>query len=347
MHTKVEYLWIDGQGNVRGKTKVLNQEITNVQELPEWNYDGSSTGQATGDNSEVLLRPKALFNDPFRKDHQNKITLDDRTVFGRSKIVLCDTYLPDGSPHPTNTRVKAVERFSVNPELKPMFGIEQEFFLVERGWPVGFPSRDTYPEPQSNYYCGTGFPNAVGRECIEKAFDRCLQAGLQLTGLNAEVAPSQWEFQVCDYGINVSDQLYVMRYILRRTAEEYGWDVDFEPKPVKGDWNGSGCHTNFSTEPMRNDGGYQVILDSINRLSEKHTETMNLYGSGNEERMTGLHETADYHKFSYGVANRGCSIRIPRTTEANKKGYFEDRRPSSNMDPYVVTSWIYQTSQGH
>ena len=138
---------------------------------------------------------------------------------------------------------------------------------------VVFPSRDSFPAPQGDYYCGTGFPHAVGRECIEKSFNRCLQAGLKLTGLNAEVAPSQWEFQVCDYGIDVCDQLYVLRYILRRTAEEYGWDVDFETKPVKGDWNGSGCHTNFSTKPMREDGGYQVILH-INRLSEKHSETM-------------------------------------------------------------------------
>ena len=334
---KVEYLWIDGQGSVRGKTRVFRNPITSVDDLPEWNYDGSSTGQADGHDSEVLIVPKALFNDPFR----NKEGEDNH------KLALCDTYLPDGSPHPTNTRVKAVEKFLVQPELQPMFGIEQEFFLVERGWPVGFPSRDSFPAPQGDYYCGTGFPHAVGRECIEKSFNRCLQAGLKLTGLNAEVAPSQWEFQVCDYGIDVCDQLYVLRYILRRTAEEYGWDVDFEPKPVKGDWNGSGCHTNFSTKPMREDGGYQVILESINRLSEKHSETMALYGEGNQERMTGQHETADYNVFSFGVADRGSSIRIPRSTEANGKGYFEDRRPSSNMDPYLVTSWLYQTSCGH
>ena len=324
----VEYVWIDGDGKTRSKTRVCRGKVSGLSDLPVWNYDGSSTGQADGSDSEVLIHPRALFRDPFREG---------------GWLTLCDTYLPDGNPHPTNKRLEALEIFSKNPDLEPMFGIEQEFFLVERGWPVGFPSRDTFPEPQGRYYCGTGFPHAVGRECIEKAFGRCLDAGLSLTGLNAEVAPSQWEFQVCDKGIHVCDQLYVMRYILSRTAEEYGWDVDFEPKPVSGDWNGSGCHTNFSTRPMREEGGYLEILKAIDRLSKNHTETMKLYGKDNDKRMTGLHETADYHTFSSGVANRGASIRIPRSTEAEGKGYFEDRRPSSNMNPYVVTSWLFKT----
>ncbi len=331
MTTLVEYIWIDGNGKPRGKTRVIKDSVTSLDNLPEWNYDGSSTGQADGHDSEVIIKPCALFQDPFRG--------------GDNKLVLCDTYLPNGNPHPTNKRIDAVKAFESNPDLEPMFGIEQEFFLVNReGWPVGFPSRTTYPEPQGEYYCGTGFPHAVGRECIEKAFQRCLEAGLELTGLNAEVAPSQWEFQVCAFGINVSDQLYMMRYILSRTAEEYQWDVDFEPKPVSGDWNGSGCHTNFSTRPMREDGGYSVILDAIDKLSKNHTETMTLYGKDNDKRMTGQHETADYNHFSFGVANRGASVRIPRSTEANQKGYFEDRRPSSNMNPYLVTSWIYRTA---
>tara|TARA_B100000674_G_scaffold498909_2_gene540334 strand:- start:106 stop:1110 length:1005 start_codon:yes stop_codon:yes gene_type:complete len=331
MPTKVEYIWIDGFGCPRGKTKVTDIVVKDVGELPEWNYDGSSTGQAPGNDSEVLIRPRAMYPDPFRG--------------GQHKLVLCDTYTPDGKPHPSNTRVSAVERFSQKPELQPMFGIEQEFFLVRNGWPIGFPeNRQKFPSPQGGYYCGTGGSNAVGRECIEKAFDRCLEAGLKLTGLNAEVAPSQWEFQVCAIGIDAADQLYVMRYILDRTAEEYGWSIDLYPKPVNGDWNGSGCHTNFSTKPMREDGGYTVIMNAIEKLSKKHDHHMQNYGVGNEKRMTGLHETAEYGKFSYGVANRSASVRIPRTTETDKKGYLEDRRPSSNMDPYVVTSLIYETT---
>ena len=334
---KGEYIWIDGQGKPRSKTKVvgLRQPIhkgalVHVNTFPEWNYDGSSTGQALGSDSEVILRPQVAFPDPFRgHPHQ---------------LVLCDTYLPTGEPHPTNTRVNAKRLFDSNPNLKPRFGIEQEFFLTKGGRPVGFPKDPLlYPTPQGSYYCGTGADHIIGRECIERAFENCLNAGLTLTGLNSEVAPSQWEFQVDAYGLDVCDQLYVMRYILDRTAEAYGWGIELYPKPIEGDWNGSGCHINFSTEPMRNSGGYAVILQAIQKLEKHHARHMRQYGDGNHKRMTGQHETADFHVFSYGVADRGASVRIPRETERLGCGYFEDRRPSSNMDPYLATSLIFDT----
>lgn len=325
-----EYIWIDGYGNTRSKTKVIkSKSVLELSDLPVWNYDGSSTGQAPGNDSEVLIRPIAMYNDPLRSN---------------SKLVLCDTLLPSMEPHPSNTRVKAVEIFQQHPELEPMYGIEQEFFLYEGDRPAGFPKNPLhYPSPQKDYYCGVGAQNAVGRDCIEECFEKCLQAGLSLTGLNAEVAPSQWEFQVCAKGIEASDQLYVMRYITNRVCEKYGYWMNIHPKPITGDWNGSGCHTNFSTKPMREDGGYQVILDAIEKLSNHHRLHMENYGDDNNMRMTGAHETASYDKFSYGVANRGCSIRIPRSTEADNKGYFEDRRPASNMDPYLVTGLLFAT----
>ena len=331
---KLEYIWIDGLGKPRSKTKVVNRLYDNINDLPEWNYDGSSTSQATGSDSEVIIKPKAWFPDPFRGADK----------FGH-KLVLCDTYLPNGDPHPTNTRVIAEKIFNSNKELKPRFGIEQEFFLSKDGLPIGLPINKKNPPPQGNYYCGTGAENIYGRECIENAFDNCLKAGLNLTGLNSEVAPSQWEFQIDEYGINVCDQLYIMRYILDRTAENYGWYIDFYPKPVDGDWNGSGCHINFSTGPMRNveTSGYEEILNAIKKLEKNHSKHMKNYGEGNEKRMTGLHETAKYDEFTYGVANRGASVRIPRETERLKCGYFEDRRPSSNMDPYIATSLIFET----
>ena len=330
---KLEYIWIDGLGKPRSKTKIVRTLYENIEDLPEWNYDGSSTGQATGSDSEVIIRPKAWFPDPFRGD----------TIFGH-KLVLCDTYLPNGEPHPTNTRVIAEKIFNSNVKLKPRFGIEQEFFLSKEGRPIGFPiNKNKYPAPQGNYYCGTSANNIMGRECIEKAFENCLKAGLNLTGLNSEVAPSQWEFQVDSYGIEVCDQLYIMRYILDRTAEYYGWSVDFYPKPIEGDWNGSGCHINFSTSTMRDVGGYAEILNAIKKLEKNHLKHMKNYGEGNEKRMTGQHETAKYDDFTYGVANRGASVRIPRQTELLKCGYFEDRRPSSNMDPYIATSLIFET----
>lgn len=323
-----EYIWIDGYGKLRSKTKILDHNHYTLENLPKWNFDGSSTNQAPGNDSEVILRPVALYVDPFRSN---------------SHLVLCDTWLPNGKPHPTNTRVNAVTIFNTALHLQPMFGIEQEFFLSSNHIPIGYKGDDITP-PQKLYYCGLGGDHAIGRECIELILQHCLKAGLQLTGMNAEVAPSQWEIQVCAIGINAADQLWILRYIINRTAEQYGWSLDLYPKPLLGDWNGSGCHTNFSTLPMRQDGGYDVIIKAIQKLEQKHDLHMKHYGEDNDKRMTGIHETARFDIFTYGVANRGCSVRIPRETEANQKGYFEDRRPASNMDPYVVTSLLFQTT---
>lgn len=328
----VEYIWLDSNNNPRSKTRVIKDKAE-LLNLPIWNYDGSSTGQAVGSDSEVLIKPGPIFKDPFRGDD--------------NILVLCETYNSDMTPHITNTRHKAIQLFNKNLKLEPMFGIEQEFFLETNNTILGWYSPNNskhIPTPQNNYYCGVGNSNAIGRECIEHAFKNCLYAGLSLTGLNAEVAPSQWEFQVCETGIVAADQLIMMRYILNRTAELHGLNINYHPKPITdGDWNGSGCHVNFSTQSMRDANGYPIILDAINKLKIKHDYHMLQYGADNHLRMTGLHETASFDKFSYGVANRGASVRIPRTTEANKCGYFEDRRPSSNMDPYIVTSLIFET----
>ena len=327
---KAEYIWIDGHGKLRSKTKICASYPHELEDLSTWNYDGSSTAQAPGNNSEVILRPKKTIADPFR---------------GIPHIlVLCDTWLPDGNPHPTNKRVEAEKIFNKCEELDPWFGMEQEFFLSKDGIPIAFLS-DKKPSVQGEYYCGVGGDNAIGRECIEEAFDKCLEAGLRVVGLNAEVAPSQWEIQLLGKGIDASDQMYLMRYIIDRTAEKYGWTIDLRPKPLKGDWNGSGCHTNFSTKPMRESkNGMELILNAIEKLSKNHKEHMKDYGEGNQERMTGVHETASYDTFSSGVANRGASIRIPVMTSRNGCGYFEDRRPASNMNPYQVTSLLFKTT---
>lgn len=330
----VEYVWTDASGNPRSKTRVIYEKTPEKMadlNLPFWNYDGSSTGQAGTKSSECILKPQSVFPDPFRG--------------GDCLMVLCDVYNPDMTPHSTNTRHEAVQRFGLWPHSEPMFGLEQEFFLMKKGKVLGLSNDGEDVAPQGDYYCGNGSNNAIGRDCVESAFKRCILAGIHVTGMNAEVAPSQWEIQVCATGVAAADQLVMMRYILNRTAEMYGLWINYHPKPlVEGDWNGSGCHVNFSTKTMRAEGGYDAIISAIKKLEANHTKHIEAYGVDNHLRLTGKHETASMEDFTYGVADRGASIRIPRDTDKQKRGYLEDRRPSSNMDPYVVTSLILETS---
>jgi len=333
---QAEYVWIGGSGNdLRSKTRTVSdlKEVKNPDELPIWNYDGSSTNQAPGRDSEVYLKPVSVYRDPFRR--------------GRHVLVLCESVLPDGkeTPIPTNSRRQAAIAMERARAHEPWFGIEQEFtlFQPDGNTPLGWP-RGGYPGPQGPYYCSAGAENAFGRRVIEAHYRACLYAGLKVAGCNAEVMAGQWEYQIgpC-LGIECGDQVTMARYIMQRVCEDFGVIVSFHPKPKKGDWNGAGCHTNFSTKLMREDGGYEVIIAAIKKLGAKHDEHIAVYGKDNAERLTGAHETAPIDKFSYGVANRGASIRIPRQAKLQGKGYFEDRRPASNMDPYLVSAKIVQT----
>lgn len=328
-----EYIWIGGNNELRSKCRVMDEcDKDSVYFYPDWNYDGSSTGQAIGSDSEVIIKPRAVFKCPFRG--------------GDNKMVLCDTYLPNGQPHITNHRAGAVEIFDKKIEEEPWFGLEQEYFLVDlkTGKPLG--CEFSIPA-QGPFYCGVGGGNALGRDVAEEHLEKCLYAGLRVSGINAEVAPGQWEFQIGpSLGIEAGDHLWMARYILNRVCEKYGVRIDLTPKLIK-EINGSGCHANFSTKGMR-DGtvektGLELIDEAIMKLSKKHLEHMMIYGEGNKERMTGHHETASYDEFSFGRANRGKSVRIGNDTISNNRGYFEDRRPSSSCDPYLVTAMIFQT----
>lgn len=330
---QAEYVWIGGSGqDLRCKTRTLPEKNYAPADLPDWNFDGSSTGQAPGDDSEVILKPQAVFKDPFRR--------------GKNILVLCDCYKPDGTPITNNTRVECERVMNAAKDHEPWFGIEQEYtlFRSDKVTPFGWP-KGGFPGPQGPYYCGAGADSAFGRLVVEAHYRACLYSGINISGINAEVMAGQWEYQVgpCT-GIDSGDHTWMSRYILLRVCEDFDVNVSWDPKPIPGDWNGAGCHTNYSTKAMREKGGMTHILNAIEKLAKKHEVHIAAYGTGNERRLTGRHETASIDKFTYGVANRGASVRIPRTAEADGKGYFEDRRPSSNMDPYAVTSRMVKTT---
>jgi len=303
--------------------------------IPDWNYDGSSTGQASGNDSEIWLKAIKFVPDPFRG--------------GDNILALCETLdAKTMKPIETNKRRGANAIFSTKAVSveEPWYGIEQEYTLMSSDGrtPLGWPTNG-FPAPQGPYYCGVGTNFAHGRHIAESHYRACLYAELTIAGINAEVMPGQWEFQIgpC-IGIDSGDQMWLARYLLNRVAEDFGVVVSYDPKPVKGDWNGAGAHTNYSTKSMREDGGYAKIVAAVEKLGKVHKEHMSAYGKDNEQRLTGKHETANYKVFKYGVAHRGASVRIPRQTEIDQKGYFEDRRPAANCDPYIVTAMIANTT---
>jgi glutamine synthetase len=327
MTFKVEYVWLDGytpEPNLRSKTKIIitNNSVLNLEDCPMWSFDGSSTKQAEGNNSDCLLKPIKLVIDSVRKN---------------GYILLCEVLNPDETPHESNYRSSLKD----NPDN--WYGFEQEYTFVSDGRPVGFP-KDGFPAPQGKYYCGVGSGLVSARDVVEEHLEYCLNSGLNITGINAEVLLGQWEFQVFGKGtLDACDQLWISRFLLLRVAEKYNLKVEFHPKPLIGDWNGSGLHTNFSTKQMREVGGKSHFDNIFEAFGKNHYKHIANYGSSNEQRLTGKHETQSIDKFTWGVSDRGASIRIPQSTANGWKGYLEDRRPASNADPYRIASVIEQT----
>lgn len=349
-----EYVWIGGKGELRSKSRVIKMpnDVISFKDMPSWDYDGSSTDQAQTENSEIVLKPCALYKDPFR--HQNCF------------LVLCSTFFPDGSPAINNHRFKAEQVFKdcdkvegiYNEETKtidyiyspePWFGLEQEYFIydLDTKEPLGFKNAVM----QGQYYCSVGGQNAFGRKIVEDHYKKCLDISLGITGINAEVAPGQWEFQIFGKGIVAADDLIIARYLLERVSEDFNAYIVWHPKPIQNDsntgtgtciWNGSGLHTNFSTKEMRDsfqqNTEITAILKAISKLEAAHDKHMAIYGKDNELRLTGDCETSSFKQFKHGNNNgdRSASIRI-------RHGYLEDRRPASNADPYLVCAAIYET----
>ena len=327
---KLEYIWLDGYQptqSLRSKTKVVEDFSGKVEDAPVWCFDGSSTEQAPGGSSDCLLKPVFACPDPAR--------------LGTGFLVMCEVLTPDGEPHPTNGRATIKDD-----DNDFWFGFEQEYTVwdPETDRPIGFPA-EGYPGPQGPYYCSVGAGKAVGREIIEEHLDLCLECGLNVEGINAEVMMGQWEYQIFSKGAkDAGDQIWVSRYLLERVAEKYGMAINWHPKPVKGDWNGSGMHANFSNTTLRTCGSKETYDAICQAFEPRIKEHIDVYGAENDQRLTGLHETQSIDKFSYGVSDRGASIRIPiGTVEGGWKGWLEDRRPASNADPYMVASSIIDT----
>jgi glutamine synthetase len=328
--SKLEYIWLDGYKptqSLRSKTKIEKDFSGKLEDLSNWSFDGSSTEQAPGGSSDCILKPVYIVTDPQRKN---------------GYLVMCEVLSSDGTPHPSNGR-SLIE----DDDNDFWFGFEQEYFLwdTDTNKPLGFPAGG-YPGPQGPYYCSVGANNAFGRNIVEEHLDACLEAGLNVEGINAEVAAGQWEFQIFSKGAKeAGDQIWIARYLLERIGEKYGVSVNWHCKPLGAlDWNGSGMHANFSNSTLRTANSQETftkICEAFRPVVKEHIE---VYGADNHLRLTGKHETASIHDFSYGVSDRGASIRIPLyAVQHNWSGYLEDRRPNSAADPYKVAARIIKT----
>ncbi len=309
-----EYIWIDDVGKTRSKTMVIDSSFNiPLSNLPIWNYDGSSTGQAKGKNTEVILYPIKIVTDPLRNN---------------SWLVLCDIDTK------YSTRTNAAQVFDKYDSLDFWFGLEQEYFILNEIENISLDKK------QGQYYCGVGGRDPVERQIAEEHLNACIMAGLNISGINAEVANGQWEFQIgIAHGIDAADQLFIARYLLERIAEKYSRRISYEPK-LDSNTNGSGCHVNISTNETRGENGIDFIYSYLNKLAKLHHLHIQHFGENNRKRLTGKHETSSYDLFSWGVGTRDTSIRIGNKTNEDKKGYFEDRRPAANMNPYIVLSLI-------
>ena len=331
--SKLEYIWLDGYQpiqSLRSKTKIERNFSGKLEDCAIWCFDGSSTEQAPGGSSDCLLKPVFIVPDPQRKN---------------GYLVMCEVLSSDGTPHPSNGRATIDDD-----DNDFWFGFEQEYFLWNTATdkPIGFPEGG-YPRPQGPYYCSVGALNAYGRNMVEEHLDACLEAGLNVEGINAEVATGQWEFQVFSKGAKeAGDQVWLARYLLERIGEKYGIAVNWHCKPLGNlDWNGSGMHANFSNTLLRTAGSreaFEQVCEAFRPLVKEHIA---VYGPDNHLRLTGKHETAAIDEFKFGVSDRGASIRIPiGAVERGWKGWLEDRRPNSAADPYKVAGRIVKTVKG-
>jgi glutamine synthetase len=338
----IEYIWLGGHNEFRSKVRYLNiakPADINLDELV-WNYDGSSTDQATTESSEIILKPVRMYKDTSSSTQS--------TYFA-----LCETFDLANNPLKNNYR------YSLSSALKDdqsdmWLGFEQEFFVYSfmkksiLGYYPNMPQQGPYycnVEAVNNYLQVAHADSAphVLRSLTEEICKRASDLNLEITGWNLEVAPGQTEIQVFGQALKACDDLMMLRYLTHRVLIHHNMKPIYDPKPLGSSWNGSGLHTNISTVDTRKEGGYTIIEEYLKKFEKTHKEHIAVYGEKNEERLTGKHETSSMDKFTWGVASRSTSVRIPQITFLKKQGYFEDRRPASNANPYQVAMRILET----
>lgn len=309
------YVWMSRGGVFRYKIYTLSSlnadgDFDNPDLYPTGTFDGSSTGDAEVGSSDLRIKPCAVYRD----------------VDGVGVFVLCDI---DTAETPRANLLTLIENRKVFGAESCWFGFEQEYFLLP------FESES---EQDAFHYC-----SPTSETIPQHHYNECRQMGVHITGWNCEVAPNQYEFQVCAAGVSAADDLIMARWVLLRVCQEHDKGLLLVPKPIPV-YNGSGLHTNFSTPQMRTSpGGWSTMLKSVGLLRDRHNEHMEVYGDGNEERLSGMYETSAFDTFSWGIGSRDTSVRLQKVMKGEDKGFIEDRRPASNANPYVVCYALVNT----
>jgi glutamine synthetase len=320
-----EYVWLDGKGQTRSKCKTMDKTPSGCDDCTIWTFNGACTDQAEAVSSDVYLVPRKVFTDPIRG--------------APHVLVVCECITQAMEPAKGNFRAECAEVMEKFANSDPWFGLEQEYVLMDdQGTPLTVAAGDNY--------CGRGalsLPKYM-REIMGDHYAQCLSAGIKISGMNCESGRAQAEFQIgpCK-GLNAGDHMIAARHTLHKCANRYRCAVSF--KGYHSDIEvPSGMHVNFSSRETRGDGGLIIIEKVCRALGRRMKEAIGVYGGENAERLCGKKDTSEMNSFSFAIADRTASIRIPRSVGIVAKGYLEDRRPSANSDPYRVTAFVMKTA---